>query len=357
MLTGSHTWLSLQDGGPTAPPPKFDYDLWLRWLDQKGHRFFRLWCWEQSRWLAHQPGDYWFDPNRYERSGTQTGGDGLARFDVTRFNQRYFDRMRERVEAAGRLGIYTAVMLFHGWSIEPKQWYLSPGMNPWHSHPLHRDNNVNGLDGDPAGEDHGLLTHTLAIPEVVEVQRAYVRKVIDTVGDLDNVLYEICNEDAATEANSIWQDDMVDLIHSIEDERGTRHPVLRTVQWPAPASLDSSVPQPGRGDLHRIAGPARDRDGGLSKRPPARGWAEGHHLRHRPPVGHRRRCRLALACPDARDESDLHWTPGKVTSSSTTRSSSLRAMRWASREVWPTASTSAGCAEPRRGLYKVCIGR
>ncbi|RPJ36327.1 MAG: hypothetical protein EHM35_08280, partial [Planctomycetaceae bacterium] len=28
-LTGSHTWLNLQDGVLTDPPPAFDYDGWL----------------------------------------------------------------------------------------------------------------------------------------------------------------------------------------------------------------------------------------------------------------------------------------------------------------------------------------
>jgi hypothetical protein len=238
LLTGSHTWLVLQDGGATFPPPRFDYDRWLRWLDTKGHRFFRMWCWEQARWVAHRPDDFWFDPVPYQRAPAGTSEDGLPAFDLTRFDERYFDRLRERVRAAGELGIYTAVMLFQGWSIEPKKWYLSAGRNPWLAHPLNRANNVNGIDGDPAHEDHGRLTHTLAIPEVLELHHAYVRHVIEAVGDLDNVLYEIVNEDVATEENSAWQDAMVTFIHQTDEARGRHHPVLRSVQWPAPASLE-----------------------------------------------------------------------------------------------------------------------
>ena len=33
-----------------------------------------------------------------------------------------------------------------------------------------------------------------SIPAITSLQEAYVRKVIDAVNDLDNVLYEICNE-------------------------------------------------------------------------------------------------------------------------------------------------------------------
>jgi hypothetical protein len=35
---------------------------------------------------------------------------------------------------------------------------------------------------------------TLNIPAVTALQEAYIRKVIDSVNDLDNVLYEVTNE-------------------------------------------------------------------------------------------------------------------------------------------------------------------
>jgi len=55
-------------------------------------------------------------------------------------------------------------------------------------------NNINGVDGDPHSTDSGRAIHTLALPTVTALQEAYVRKVVDTVNDLDNVLYEIGNE-------------------------------------------------------------------------------------------------------------------------------------------------------------------
>ncbi len=245
LLTGSHTWLSLQDGGTSDPPPPFDYERYLDWLEAKGHRFFRLWVWEQPRWLAHRTDDdYYIDPVPYARTGPGLAADGKPKFDLTKFNDAYFARLRERVEAAGRRGIYVAVMLFQGWSIEPKAWYLSGGLNPWRGHPFHRDNNVNGIDGDPAGADHGILTHTLAIPEVWELRKAYVRRVVETVADLGNAAYEIVNEDDATEENSAWQDAVVDFIHATEAELGQHHPVLRSMQWPGVESHEPIFASP-----------------------------------------------------------------------------------------------------------------
>jgi hypothetical protein len=94
------------------------------------------------------------------------------------------------VAAAGNRGMYVAVMLFEGWS-------LRNANKPWasDSHPFSKHSNINGIDGDADGDGRVMETHTLRIPAVNAIQEAYVRKVIDTVNDLDNVLYEISNED------------------------------------------------------------------------------------------------------------------------------------------------------------------
>ncbi len=55
-------------------------------------------------------------------------------------------------------------------------------------------NNINRIDGDPNGDGRGIEIQTLAIRDVNALQEAYVRKVLDTLGDLDNVLCEIVNE-------------------------------------------------------------------------------------------------------------------------------------------------------------------
>jgi hypothetical protein len=47
-------------------------------------------------------------------------------------------------------------------------------------------------------------------PGIDAIQKAYVHKVIDTVADLDNVLFEISNE---SESNSTaWQSQLVSYI-------------------------------------------------------------------------------------------------------------------------------------------------
>jgi hypothetical protein len=63
---------------------------------------------------------------------------------------------------------------------------------------------------------------------VLRHQEAYARKVMDTVNDLDNVLYEIINEGGSL----AWQLHMVDLVHSYERGKPKQHPVGITSGMP-----------------------------------------------------------------------------------------------------------------------------
>jgi hypothetical protein len=226
FLTGSHTWNNLQDlTYATMPsPPTLDFPAYLAFLKQHNHNFFRLWAWESGYNPGVRQGAVSYDPMPYERPGPGTALDGKPRFDLTRFHQAYFDRMRARVLAARDQGIYVSVMLFQGFSIEGKGNVVG---DPWQGHPLRPQNNIVGMDGG-----NGIQTHSLADPAITAHQEAYVRKVIDTVHDLDNVLYEITNEDTASDANTAWQTHFIRFIQSYEAEKGTQHPVGMTFQWP-----------------------------------------------------------------------------------------------------------------------------
>jgi len=51
------------------------------------------------------------------RTGPGRGRDGELKFDLTKFREEYFKRLRARVLEAGRRGIYVSIMLFNGLSI------------------------------------------------------------------------------------------------------------------------------------------------------------------------------------------------------------------------------------------------
>jgi hypothetical protein len=226
-LTGSHVWNNLQDMGPGDPPEPFDFDAYLAWLAERHHNFNRLWRWELTAWdtAANEPGAakrLQCAPHPWKRTGPGRALDGQPKFDLTQFDPAYFHRLRSRIEAARRRGIYVSVMLFEGWGLQ-----FAP--DAWGHHPFHPQNNVNGLDGDRDHDGKGLEVHELADPKVTAVQEAYVRQVIEAVGDLDNVLYEISNENHP--ASTEWQYHMIRFVKEVERGRSQQHPVGMTFQY------------------------------------------------------------------------------------------------------------------------------
>jgi len=226
FLTGSHTWDNRQDVGSRP----FDWEGYLTRLRRYNHNFIRLWVWEQPKGLTTWPDPVEslaiVTPALYVRTGPGTAADGRPRFDLTRYDPEHLTRLRERVAAAGRQGIYVSIMLFDGWSIERK----AGGGSPWTCHPFNRDNNVNGVDGDPNGDRSGGETHTLEIPAITRLQEAYVRSIVDQVNDLDNVLYEISNE--SDSAATAWEYHFIDFIKSYERTKPKQHPVGMTATYP-----------------------------------------------------------------------------------------------------------------------------
>jgi len=225
LLTGSHTWPSLVDMGPSDPPPAFDFDAYLNFCQKHGHNFIRLWTWEHTTWNTRGNREdrlHHAAPQPYARTGPGKALDGKPKFNLTKYDPAYFGRLRRRVKKAGERGFYVSVMLFEGWAMQ-----RSPGA--WESHPFHPKNNVNGINGDANGDGQGLEVHELVNRDVTAVQEAYVRKTIDTVGDLDNVLYEISNENHP--ASTKWQYHMIRFIHAYEKTRPKQHPVGMTFQY------------------------------------------------------------------------------------------------------------------------------
>src|SRR3989454_6913154 len=248
-LTGSHIWNNLHDGmGPgaacPATPDPFDYAAYLAFLKEHGHNFIRLWRWEQFQSQA-AGGSFHLcmTPQPWARTGPGTAKDGKPKFDLSKFDQGYFDRLRERVIAAGNAGIYVDVMLFDGWAL-----HLSPAPDNVEGHPFHAANNINGI-GIISIADYQVLPLD---PRVKAVQEAYMKKVVDVVHDLPNALYEVANESSGGGTvdtsfaqmlglgrppdwgnSTAWQYWVIDVVKQYERQRGyTPHPIGMTMQFP-----------------------------------------------------------------------------------------------------------------------------
>ena len=226
-MTGSHTWNNFPDMDDVYPPENepFDFAQYLDFLDQYNHNFIRLWAWEgphpdnADRYARR----VWAGPQPWLRTGPGNDITGHLKFNLTQWNQAYFDRLRQRVSQAQARGKFVSIMLFEGWELG-----FAPGAL---SHPFNSANNVNGVSYGST------LTniHTLTVPAITSIQEEYVRRVIDSVNDFDNVLYEIANEPGGSYSTP-WEYHMIQYVKQHEATKPKQHPVGMTYQYPGGAN-------------------------------------------------------------------------------------------------------------------------
>ncbi|MCK5013768.1 MAG: DUF4038 domain-containing protein [Candidatus Omnitrophica bacterium] len=178
LLVGSHTWYNLQEWS-TKP---FDIDEYIKILKDAGHNYTRGWVCKST----YVP---WNDPVHevneiYTRTGTDLAMDGKPKYNLTEFNQSYFDTMRERIIKLRDAGIYVSVMMM--W--DSVQFGGVRGYNNGHCYC--GENNINGVSGTVSN-----IYNLSRMPENIKtLHSAYVKKVLETVGDLSNVFWEVGNE-------------------------------------------------------------------------------------------------------------------------------------------------------------------
>lgn len=227
-LTGSHTWAVMQDMWLEGETPIItDYAGFVTMLADYGHNFMRFWQWQQVKNAPWNDVPTVFTPQPYLRTGPGLANDGLPKFDLTKWNEDYFQRLRERIEMAGAKGIYASIMFFEAWGIR----WAEPHNNPWTFHPMNPANNVNGITDNPVVDNvRAWDFHSLNCPQLLHHQKAYIRKIIETVNDLDNVLYEVCNEVPNRQEAFDWMDHIANFAHEVEAAMPKQHPVGITAE-------------------------------------------------------------------------------------------------------------------------------
>jgi Family of unknown function (DUF6298) len=297
-LTGSHTWNNLVDMGRSDPPEAFDFEAYLDFLEHHGHNFIRLWTWDSTTWDTRANRRLGKDfvhhvaPHPWARTGPGKALDGGPRFDLEKLDEAYFKRLRDRVSAAGRRGIYVSVMLFEGWGLmHGNRGRPAPDGWAWRSHPFHPANNINGINADMDPDALSGDVHRLGDPAVNAIQAAYIRKVVDTVNDLDNVLYEVINEGGEQK----WDWWVVETVRDYERTRANQHPIGITghgaerldsmlaspADWISPGRNDGYAEDPPAWDTKKVSLLDTDHVWGVGGNP---GWAWKAFLRGHNPL-------------------------------------------------------------------------
>jgi hypothetical protein len=115
----------------------------------------------------------------WARSSTPGASDGGNKFDLTKWDEAYFTRLKEFVQQAGGRGVVVELVLFCTMYDD----------TVWNASPMNARNNVNGIGRVGKYEvynakDKGLLA----------VQKAVARKLVTELNAFDNAYFEICNE-------------------------------------------------------------------------------------------------------------------------------------------------------------------
>jgi hypothetical protein len=132
---------------------------------------------------------------------------GGKKFDLTRWNDAYFTRLKDFVGQAEKRGIIVEMNLFCP-MYDQSQWKVSP---------MNSDNNINGW-GQVASTNVYTLKDSGGL---LEVQEKLVTKIVQELQSFDNVYYEICNEPYFGGVTMEWQHHIADVIMKAQKDHAS----------------------------------------------------------------------------------------------------------------------------------------
>ncbi len=157
-------------------------------------------------------------PNRYISPWTRSSEpgyfDGGKKFDLSRWDDTYFERLKDFITRASRLGIVVELNLFC-------PFYT---VDLWKANPMNAANNVNGV-----GDCEGTEVYALKHKDLTSVQEAVARKIVEELREFDNLYYEVCNEPYFGGVTMEWQHHIVDTIVDEEKDHATKHLISMNV--------------------------------------------------------------------------------------------------------------------------------
>jgi hypothetical protein len=165
----------------------------------------------QNNTLAPAEGQLICPWARSEQPGYANGGN---KFDLTKWDPAYFQRLRDFVSEAGKHGIVVELVLFCPF-YEDSMWKLSP---------MNVANNINGI-----GKMERTEAYTLKYPKLLAVQDAMVRRIVEELKDFDNLYFEICNEPYFGGVMLEWQAHIAETIAEAEAGFKAKHLIAQNI--------------------------------------------------------------------------------------------------------------------------------
>jgi hypothetical protein len=145
----------------------------------------------------------------WARSATPGYANGGCKFDLQRWDEAYFARLRDFVAQASARGIVVELDLFCPF-YEDAMWRLSP---------MNAANNINACGAVERDAVYTLDRHG----GLLAVHEALVRRIVTELNGFDNLYYEVCNEPYFGGVTMAWQQRMIDGIVATEKALPRQH--------------------------------------------------------------------------------------------------------------------------------------
>lgn len=187
----------------------------------------------------------------FARSDTPGYAKGGNKFDLRRWDETYFTRLKDFVTRAAQRGVVVEVSLFCP--------YYDDRFNQWKLSPLNAANNINGIGRCKFNEVFTLDRHD----GLLAIQEAMVRRIVGELRDFDNVYYEICNEPYSG-ASLAWQHHIAGVIVAAEKGFPHKHLIAQNVEG-GPGKLEICHPAVSILNFHYASPDVATRNYGLNK--------------------------------------------------------------------------------------------
>jgi len=162
--------------------------------------------------LAPADGDLLCPWMRSDAPGYAGGGN---KFDLTKFDVKFEERLHEFLTAAGKRGIVVELVLFCPF-YEDSMWKLSP---------MNAANNVNGAGRIKRDEVYNREKNG----ELQAIQDALVKRLVTELNRHDNLYFEVCNEPYFGGVTDDWQRRIIDVIVEAEKPLPNKHLISQNV--------------------------------------------------------------------------------------------------------------------------------
>jgi len=212
----------------------FDYKKYLQELQSHDLNLTRLFTGAyaeppgafniEKNTLAPAPGRYICPWPRSSEPGYTNGGN---KFDLSKWDDEYFKRLKDFVAEAEKRNIIVELALFCPF-YEDSQWTLSP---------MNMVNNVNGIGNIPRNDVYTLDKNG----PLLKIQEELVKKIVNELNGFSNIIYEICNEPYFGGVTMEWQHHIASLIEITERNLANRHLISQNI---ANASAKITNPHP-----------------------------------------------------------------------------------------------------------------